>query len=229
MASPEVVWEGISSASEIVRWFAPEARVEPGVSGSYFVSWGPGMEGTSRITVWEPAHHLQLVEQRTFAGARQEGCMEPTDTVGEPARIVVDYYLEAKGGSTVLRLVHSGFGVTADWDNEFESTHYGWMMFVRNLRHAVTRHLRTPCRQAMLVIESALSAAETWNRDIAQADFSPPERSTSSSKAAISPGRPLRAKRSAVSSKWPIRPSTSGAPWSTPTTHFSASPAHRMR
>jgi uncharacterized protein YndB with AHSA1/START domain len=161
-APPETVWKGITEASEIVRWFAPEARVEPGEGGQYFVSWGPGMGGTSRITIWEPERHLQVVEDRKFAGGRKEGCVEPTDAIGAPAQIAVDYYLEAKGGSTVLRLVHSGFGMTADWDNEFESTHYGWMMFLRNLRHALTRHLRTPCRQAMLMVESPLPAPETW-------------------------------------------------------------------
>ena len=169
-APPETVWKGITEASEIVRWFAPEARVEPGEGGSYFISWGPGMEGTSRITIWEPERHLQVVEDRKFGGPR-EGGGDGTEKGGEPAQIMVDYYLEAKGGSTVLRLVHSGFGVSADWDNEFESTHYGWMMFLRNLRHALTRHLRTPCRQAMLTIESMLPAAETWNRVMGRGGF----------------------------------------------------------
>lgn len=168
-ASTRTVWKGITDAQEIVRWFAPEARVEPGEGGSFFVSWGPGMEGTSRIAVWEPERHLRVVEERKH-GPRHGGG-DPTGSGGEPVEIAVDYYLEAKGGSTVLRLVHSGFGRGADWDNEFESTHYGWMMFLRNLRHALTRHLRTPCRQAMLVVESALSASETWAKVMGPAGF----------------------------------------------------------
>jgi uncharacterized protein YndB with AHSA1/START domain len=160
-APTEAVWRGITDAQEIVRWFAPEARVEPGEGGSYFVSWGPGMEGTSRIAIWEPERHLRVVEERKFGGGRHD-CSNP-EAPGKPAEIVVDYYLEAKGGgSTVLRLVHSGFGMTADWDREFESTHYGWMMFVRNLRHALTRHPGTPCQQAMVMVQTPLPAAETW-------------------------------------------------------------------
>ena len=169
-APPETVWKGITEASEIVRWFAPEARVEPEEGGTYFLSWGPGMEGTSRIAIWEPERHLRVVEERKHGGPRHGGG-DPTEAAGEPVEIAVDYYLEAKGGSTVLRLVHSGFGMAADWDNEFESTHYGWMMFLRNLRHALTRHLRTPCRQAMLMVESPLSAAETWARVMSPAGF----------------------------------------------------------
>lgn len=168
-APPETVWAGITEASEIVRWFCPQARVEPGVGGSFFLSWGPGMEGSSRIAIWEPGKHLRVIEDRK-SGARQN-CAEGTDVTAEAVEIMVDYFLEAKGGTTVLRLVHSGFGVAADWDNEFESTHYGWMMFLRNLRHALTRHLRTPCRQALQIVPSTLPASETWNRVMGEGGF----------------------------------------------------------
>jgi hypothetical protein len=49
-ATPDRFFRAITEAEQIVRWFAPVAKVEPGVSGTYFVSWGPGMEGTSQIT-----------------------------------------------------------------------------------------------------------------------------------------------------------------------------------
>ncbi|MBZ5626830.1 MAG: hypothetical protein LAQ69_50365 [Acidobacteriia bacterium] len=45
------------------------------------------------------------------------------------------------------------------------------MMFLRNLRHALTRHLRTPCCQAMLTVESMLPASETWNRVMGRGGF----------------------------------------------------------
>lgn len=171
-APAESVWRGITEADEIVRWFAPEAKVTPGLGGSMTVSWGPGMEGTSRITVWEPGRHLRLVEERANGPRNCEagGAVEGVDN-SKPVEVIVDYYVEAKGGSTVLRLVHSGFGMSVEWDREFESTHYGWMMFLRNLRHALTRHPGTPCRQAMLMAPSALDPAPTWSRLMGPAGF----------------------------------------------------------
>jgi uncharacterized protein YndB with AHSA1/START domain len=171
-APADAVWRGITEASEIVRWFAPQADVSPGEGGRITLSWGPGMEGSSRITVWEPGRHLRLVEERPNGPRNCEagGVVQAVDD-SKPVEVVLDYYLEAKGGSTVLRLVHSGFGATSDWDGEFESTRYGWMMFLRNLRHAITRHPGTPCRQAMLMATSALEPAATWARLMSPACF----------------------------------------------------------
>lgn len=171
-APADAVWRGITEASEIVRWFSPNAQVSAGEGGRITLSWGPGMEGSSRITVWEPGRHLRLVEERPNGPRNCEagGVVQAVDD-SRPVEVVLDYYIEAKGGSTVLRLVHSGFGVTSDWDGEFESTHYGWMMYLRNLRHAITRHPGTPCRQAMLMEHSTLEPAATWARLMSPAGF----------------------------------------------------------
>jgi uncharacterized protein YndB with AHSA1/START domain len=171
-APADVVWRGITEAGEIVRWFAPKAETSPGEGGSIFVSWGPGMEGSSRINVWEPGRHLQLVETRLNGprNCEEAGTIESVDD-SKPVQVLVDYYLEGKGGSTVLRLVHSGFGVTADWDGEFESTHYGWMMYLRNLRHALTRHPGTPCRQTMQMVPTPLEPGATWARLMGPSGF----------------------------------------------------------
>jgi hypothetical protein len=36
--------------------------------------------------------------------------------------VYVDYFIESRGGTTVLRLVHSGFGRGANWDAEYDAT-----------------------------------------------------------------------------------------------------------
>jgi uncharacterized protein YndB with AHSA1/START domain len=53
-APAELVWKAISEADEIMRWFAPQAKVEAGpdgnlAGGTMWLSWGPGVEGTARI------------------------------------------------------------------------------------------------------------------------------------------------------------------------------------
>ena len=52
---------------------------------------------------------------------------------------VVDYYLEGRGGTTVMRLVHSGFGATANFDDEYESTGASWPEFLKMTKHSVER------------------------------------------------------------------------------------------
>jgi len=118
-ATVEEVWNAITQASEVTRWFAPIARIDPREGGEYFVSWGPGMEGAGTIEVFDAPHHLRKVTARGP---------------------VLDFYLESKGEVTVLRLVHSGFLTSADWDGEYNGTRAGWPIYFRILTHAITRH-----------------------------------------------------------------------------------------
>ena len=57
----EAVWKALVDADEIVRWYAPEAEVEPREGGRYWVSWGEEMAGASRIDVFETERRLVLV------------------------------------------------------------------------------------------------------------------------------------------------------------------------
>lgn len=125
-APADVVWRAISDADQLARWFPVEARVEPGVGGSIWLSWGGGAEGTAPISHWEPNRHLGWTEAR---GA---------------IKIAVDFHLEPRGEGTVVRLVHSGFGAGSEWDDEFHMTTGGWSYFLENLRWYVERHRDMP-------------------------------------------------------------------------------------
>ena len=117
-APGEAVWEAISNAEGLMRWFPPHAEVEPGVGGSVTISWGEGAEGTAPITVWEEGKRLQWVEG-------PPGAVQPA----------VDFVIESTaGGKTVLRLVHSGFDAGADWDEYYDAVTAGWTYFLWNLQ-----------------------------------------------------------------------------------------------
>jgi uncharacterized protein YndB with AHSA1/START domain len=139
-ATPDQVFRAVSEAEEIKRWFAPIARVDPRVGGEYFISWGPGMEGApSTITIYEPGRRFAAAKERsTPYGA--DASAQP----GPPLTIVVDYQIEAiAGGKTLLRLVHSGFGQGAGWDNEFEATRTGWTEFMQALKRMLEERRNT--------------------------------------------------------------------------------------
>ena len=54
---------------------------------------------------------------------------------GVVQKMCVDYYIEAlDGGITRLRLVQSGFGPEAAWDDEFADTKTGWAGFLKKLK-----------------------------------------------------------------------------------------------
>jgi uncharacterized protein YndB with AHSA1/START domain len=161
-APPEVVWKAISEAEGIMSWFAPEAKVEPGAGGRIWLSWGPGMEGWSLIEAWEPGRHLRTVESRDSVAA----CMNPERTYadGTPVRVAVEYLLEGRGGKTVLRLVHSGFGTGPGWDAEYEATGHGWVLFLRTLKLALERHAGKRARTAMVSVPLDCELPEAWDR-----------------------------------------------------------------
>ncbi len=123
-ATPEELWLAITEANGITRWFAPEARVTPGLGGTVLLSWGPGMEGESPITAWQPARRFAWTERADTDAPR-----------------VVEFTIEAAdGGCTVLRLVHSGFGIDSASDTEYDSTSGGWQSFLQLLRLDLEAH-----------------------------------------------------------------------------------------
>jgi uncharacterized protein YndB with AHSA1/START domain len=135
-ATPEEVFRAITEPAQIAKWFAPEARVDPRVGGEYFFSWGPGMEGSTVISAWDPYTHFGTGRERSVTYSSKG---QPVDT-GVAQMVAVDYYVEAIGdGITRLRLVQSGFGPEAAWDDEFESTKRGWAEFLQKLKEILEK------------------------------------------------------------------------------------------
>lgn len=154
-APVEAVWKALTDASELTRWFPPDARVTPEVGGNIWWSWGKEFEWESRIEVWEPQRHLRA----TYTAPPHSGA-----GIGQPLPLVMDFYLEAAGGGTVLRLVHSGFGTTANWDAEYDGVRRGWAVELRCLRHYLEHHRGTPRILAWTVHHITLSFPEAWAR-----------------------------------------------------------------
>lgn len=121
-ATPDDVWQALTDARELTRWFPVEARVEPGLGGSIWLSWGEGAGGEAPITAWEPGRRLQWTETRG------------------PIKVAVDFHLEAGNGGTVVRVVQSGFGDGSEWDDEFHMVTGGWAYFIAHLKWYLERH-----------------------------------------------------------------------------------------
>jgi uncharacterized protein YndB with AHSA1/START domain len=121
--TPEEVWEAIATGPGISIWFVP-TEVEERAGGAVTMHHGPGMDQTGKVTAWEPP--------RRFAFGVGE--WSPTKA-SAPAATALELLVEARsGGTCVVRLVNSGFGTGADWDQAIEGTRRGWRLCLHMLR-----------------------------------------------------------------------------------------------
>lgn len=148
-APAERVWQALTDARELERWFPLDARVQPGEGGSIWMSWRNEFAGEMEILVWDPPHHLRT------SWSFGEG--------DHPAQ-VTDYLIEARGGATVLRVVTSGFPKDASWDGWVEGTKRGWAFELRSLRHYLERRDGEARHVAYVRRRVPLARDEAWAR-----------------------------------------------------------------
>lgn len=131
-AAPAQVWEAIASAAGISAWMMP-AELEPRVGGAVVFHMGPEPDMTSRgrITAFEPSQ--RLVYEEDWAELVGEDGSDVTP-------LVTEFLVEARsGGSCVVKIVTSAFGVGADWEQEFfDEMGRGWAPMLDNLRLYLT-------------------------------------------------------------------------------------------
>jgi uncharacterized protein YndB with AHSA1/START domain len=151
----EAVWKAITDAEELTRWFVEAAKVEPGVGGTFWISWGGAEEGSSQIEVWEPNHKLRLALKPFDMGAAKPDA---------PTAMINEYTLERRDGKTVLRLVHSGIPDSPDWDGFYNGTDSGWPSFFRTLRHYLEHHEGKPRAVVKIVGKLPGSLEDGWQR-----------------------------------------------------------------
>ena len=147
--TPEEVWDAIATGPGMSSWFMPARFDESeGKPVALVLSFGPGVEPSSRITAWDPP--------RRYAG---EG-----EVYGGSPPIATEWNIEAKaGGMCKVRIVHSLFASTEEWDNQLEGAREGWAGFLNNLRLYMA-HFRGQ-RGAIMQVSTpvAMTEADAWN------------------------------------------------------------------
>jgi len=120
-ATPEEVWEAITTGPGMDAWFMGKNEVTPGEGGKVRTELpGFGFEGT--ITTWEPPTRLA---ERSPEG--EDGSLH-----------AFEYLIEGRGkGSTVVRWVHSGF-LGDNWEAEYEGLSEGDPMYFDKLAKYLT-------------------------------------------------------------------------------------------
>jgi uncharacterized protein YndB with AHSA1/START domain len=147
--TPEDVWQAIATGPGISSWFVP-AQVEEsgGRPVGMTASFGPGMDARSVVTAWDPP--------RKFT--KEYDAWMP----GSPS-FAEEWSVEARaGGTCIVRIVHSLFASTDDWDDQLEAGSAAWPAFLRTLQLYLT-HFRGQHASLMQVTTPvAGTEAEAW-------------------------------------------------------------------
>jgi len=146
--TPEEVWQAIATGPGISAWFVPaEFEERDGKPVAVKFMFGTGMEIRGAVTAWNPP--------RMFAA---EG-----DGMGGSPPIASEWSVAARaGGVCRVRLVHSLFASTDEWDNQLEGATSGWAGFLNILRVYLT-HFRGQ-RSAIMQVTAPVATpdAESW-------------------------------------------------------------------
>jgi hypothetical protein len=88
-------------------------------------------------------------------------------TMGSPGSptAATEWTVEAReGGKCVVRVVHSLFASTDEWDNQLDGLEQGWPAYFRILRMYLARFKGMPCSAMHLVNFTTDSEAKAWEK-----------------------------------------------------------------
>ena len=155
--TPEEVWQAIATGPGISAWFVP-TKLEEREGGAVVLDFGPGMESQAVITAWDPP--------RRFVAESKEQMGPGSPTVAD------EWTVEAKSGGTCrVRVVHSWFASTDDWDNQFEDVEKGWPAFFRILGIYLAHFRGQPSEVIPIMAMTSESKSAVWNRFLGSLGF----------------------------------------------------------
>jgi uncharacterized protein YndB with AHSA1/START domain len=145
--TPEQVWQAIATGPGISAWFVP-AELEERAGGSITSHFGPGMDSTATINTWEPPH-------RFTADSSGLGPNAPP--------LATEWIVEARSpGVCVVRVVHSLFASTDDWDDQLSGVESGWPAFFRILRLYLAHFPGQPCSRFQVMGVAHGQESQAW-------------------------------------------------------------------
>ena len=147
--TPEEVWAAIATGPGVSSWFVP-TRMDGRQGGEVVSNFGPGMDCPAAITSWDAPNSFTA-----------ESEMGPP---GSP-KVATEWSVEARaGGTCIVRVVHSLFASTDDWDNQLDGLEQGWPAYFRVLRRYLEHFSGLACSAMQFVCFSGDDEAEAWEK-----------------------------------------------------------------
>lgn len=130
-ATADEAWQALTQADEVVKWFAPEAHIEPRQGGAYELFWDPDNHDSMstkdcKITEFEPPRLLAF----TWKGPdHYAGVMNQPDRLTK-----VEVSLHERCKKTRITVVHGGWGDSEGWAEARDWHVKAWEMVIQSLK-----------------------------------------------------------------------------------------------
>lgn len=147
--TPEQVWQAMATGDGKAAWFI-KGEIEPRAGGRFQLDFGQGVVTSGEVTHWEPPHTFAYVENEWEPGA------PPVAT-----EITIT---SRSGDQCVVRMVHSLFSSSDDWDDQLEGFEKGWPGFFAVLRVYLSRFAGQTAASFMAMSSANMDALSAWLR-----------------------------------------------------------------
>lgn len=112
--TPEQVWQAIATGPGNSSWFT-KTTIDEHVGGTIHFDMGENGESKGEVTAWEPPLRFGYVERDWAEGAPP---------------LATEITVTARSGDRcIVRMIHSLFASTDDWDDQMEGFEGGWPAF----------------------------------------------------------------------------------------------------
>lgn len=145
--TPEEVWHAIATGPGYTGWFV-RSEIDARVGGSLTFDFGEGAVSHGEVTAWDPPRRVAY-EERDWADGAPPVATEITVTGRD-------------GGQSVVRMVHSLFTSSDEWDDQIESFEKGWPSFFAVLRLYLTHFSGRPAGSFFATAPAAGESIPTW-------------------------------------------------------------------
>ncbi|MGH6614962.1 SRPBCC domain-containing protein [Sphingomonas sp.] len=147
--TPEQVWHAVATGPGNAAWFT-RGEIEPRVGGAFSLDFGGGATTMGEVTAWDPPHQFGYVERDWAEGAPP---------------VATEITITGRAGNQcVLRMVHSLFTTSDDWDDQMEGFESGWPGFFAVLRLYLGHFAGAEAASFMAVAPTAGESLPTWRK-----------------------------------------------------------------
>lgn len=147
--TPEHVWAAIATGPGNTAWFIP-SEITPEVGGTIRFDFGQGVSTSGEVTTWAPPYRFGYVERDWEVGA-------------PPVATEITITSRA-GNQCVLRMVHSLFTSSDDWDDQLEGFEKGWPGYFALLRTYLAHFAGMEAASFMAMAACEADALSAWQQ-----------------------------------------------------------------
>ena len=147
--TPEDVWHAMATGPGNAAWFT-KAEIDGRIGGRILFHFMPDVTSGGTVTQWEPPHRF---------GYDEVGWAENSPTLATDISIAARF-----GGECRVRMVHSLFCPTDEWDSQMEGFESGWPGFIEVLWLYLAHHAGAPAASFQLGAEVEGQSLVVWRR-----------------------------------------------------------------